>query len=278
MVKLPPHELPSDPIARLLAVMEQLRNPDGGCPWDIEQNFATIAPYTIEEAYEVADAIERQDMAELRDELGDLLLQVAFHAQMAREAGHFDFDDVANGIADKMIRRHPHVFGDQEIESATAQTVAWEEQKANEREARALAEGRIPSLLDDVAVGQPALSRAGKLQKRAARVGFDWPSTAQVHLKIEEELTELKTEISKENPAPERLKDEIGDLLFACVNLARHLNVDPEAALRHANAKFERRFRQIEQSLNQEGRSPAEASLEELEERWQRAKRTEPGR
>jgi ATP diphosphatase len=267
--------LPDDPMERLLAVMAQLRNPDGGCPWDLEQSFATIAPYTIEEAYEVADAIERRDMAALKDELGDLLLQVVFHAQMAREAGDFDFADVANAISDKMIRRHPHVFGNDEIESATAQTVAWEEQKANERREAALAAGRSPSVLDGVTVGLPALTRALKLQNRAARVGFDWPDVLQVFMKIDEELAELKSELLTEEVASARLQDEVGDLLFACVNLARHLKVDPEAALRHGNAKFERRFRQVEQKLNRNGRSPAEASLDEMEALWRQAKKEE---
>src|SRR5215475_6530724 len=189
-------DLPDEPMGRLLAVMARLRNPDGGCPWDLEQDFRTIAPYTIEEAYEVADAIEHQDMASLQDELGDLLLQVVFHAQMAREAGSFAFDDVARAIAEKMIRRHPHVFGTVDIKTADAQTLAWEEHKQNERAAKAIAEGRRPSVLDGVAVGLPALMRALKLQRRAARVGFDWPNAADVLVKIDEELIEIKQEIS----------------------------------------------------------------------------------
>jgi len=262
---------------RLLAVMQQLRNPQGGCPWDLEQNFATIAPYTIEEAYEVADAIERQDMAALKDELGDLLLQVVFHAQMAREAGSFDFEAVAAAIAEKMVRRHPHVFGDVRVETADAQTVAWEEHKESERRAKAAAEGRDASVLDGVAAGLPALMRAVKLQRRAARVGFDWPQAADVLIKIDEELAEIKEEMRR-NESPDRIRDEIGDLLFAVVNLARHLAVDPEAALRHANAKFERRFRQIEAELARSGRNPAEAGLDELEALWQRVKATEVDR
>jgi MazG family protein len=258
---------------RLLAVMARLRNPNGGCPWDLEQNFATIAPYTIEEAYEVADAIERQDMAALKDELGDLLLLVVFHAQMAREAGTFDFAEVASGISEKMIRRHPHVFGDLSIETADAQTKAWEEHKENER--RATAEGRAASVLDGVATGLPALMRAQKLQRRAARVGFDWPNTHDVFLKIDEELAEIKSELDVAR-SPERLLDEVGDLLFAVVNLARHLEVDPEAALRHANGKFERRFRQVEDQLAAAGRDPADASLDELEALWQHAKTLAP--
>jgi ATP diphosphatase len=267
--------LPDNPMERLLAVMAQLRNPDGGCPWDLEQNFATIAPYTIEEAYEVADAIEHQDMTALKDELGDLLLQVVFHAQMAREAGTFSFADVASAISDKMIRRHPHVFGNDEIESATAQTAAWEEQKANERREAAQAAGRSASVLDGVTVGLPALTRALKFQNRAARVGFDWPDVLQVFEKIDEEVTELKSELSASKATPERLQDEVGDLLFACVNLARHLKVDPEAALRHGNAKFERRFRRVEQKLNEKGRLLGEASLDEMEALWQQAKKAE---
>src|SRR5262245_51853282 len=266
--------LPADAMERLLAVMRQLRNPQGGCPWDLEQNFATIAPYTIEEAYEVADAIERRDMVALKDELGDLLLQVVFHAQMAHEAGSFDFEAVAAAIAEKMVRRHPHVFGDVRVETADAQTVAWEEQKESERRAKAAAEGRDASVLDGVAAGLPALMRAVKLHRRAARVGFDWPQAADVLIKIDEELAEIKEEMRR-NESQNRIRDEIGDLLFAVVNLARHLAVDPEAALRHANAKFERRFRQIEAQLAQSGRNPAEAGLDELEALWQRVKATE---
>jgi len=264
-------------VRMLLDVMAKLRSPQGGCPWDLEQTFATIAPYTIEEAYEVADAIERQDMAALKDELGDLLLQVVFHAQMAREAGSFDFEAVAAAIAEKMVRRHPHVFGDVTIETADAQTVAWEDHKENERRAKASAEGRAPSVLDGVASGLPALMRAIKLQRRAARVGFDWPNAADVFIKIDEELSEIKSEIDNACP-PERIQDEIGDLLFAVVNLARHLDVDPEASLRHANAKFERRFRQVEARLGAAGRSAADVGLDALEALWQQVKASEAGR
>ena len=268
--------LPKDAIERLLAVMQQLRNPDGGCPWDLEQNFATIAPYTIEEAYEVADAIERQDMPALKDELGDLLLQVVFHAQMAREAGRFDFETVAAGIAEKMVRRHPHVFGDVKVATADAQTVAWEEHKAGERQAKAAAEGRDASVLDGVAAGLPALMRALKLQRRAARIGFDWPQVRDVFVKIDEELSEIKAEIDAKGSSG-RLQDEVGDLLFAVVNLARHLNVDPEASLRHANAKFERRFRQVEARLTAAGKSAADVGLDALEALWQQVKAMEAG-
>jgi ATP diphosphatase len=266
---------PTDAMQRLLTIMAQLRDRNGGCPWDVEQSFATIAPHTIEEAYEVADAIERWDMAALKDELGDLLFQVVFHAQMAREAGSFDFADVAAGIAEKMIRRHPHVFGDVSIESADAQTKAWEAHKEDERRAKAQADSRPLSVLDGVAAGLPALMRAQKLQRRAARVGFDWTKVLDVFLKIDEELNEIKEEF-RQSKSPERLQDEVGDLLFAVVNLARHLKVDPEAALRHANGKFERRFRLVEDRLARTGRTPADANLEELESLWQQVKATAP--
>jgi nucleoside triphosphate diphosphatase len=274
--KITAESLPIDAMERLLAVMRQLRNPDGGCPWDLEQTFATIAPYTIEEAYEVADAIERQDMAALKDELGDLLLQVVFHAQMAQEAGNFDFVAIAAGIAEKMVRRHPHVFGDAKVATADAQTVAWEDHKARERQAKAVAEGRDASVLDGVAAGLPALMRALKLQRRAARVGFDWPQAHDVLVKIDEELAEIKSEMDA-NGSAERLQDEVGDLLFAVVNLARHLGVDPEASLRHANAKFERRFRQVEKRLAAAGKSAADTGLDALEALWQQVKDTEAG-
>ena len=265
------------PIDRLIAIMAKLRDPKGGCPWDLEQDFATIAPYTIEEAYEVADAISRGDMAALREELGDLLLQVVYHARMAEERGNFRFDDVADAIADKMVARHPHVFGNTEVDGAAGQTRMWEEFKSRERAARAGASGKPQSVLDDVPLALPALLRAEKLQKRAARVGFDWPEAAQVLDKIEEEIAELRAELksgaAKADPA--RVADEIGDLLFALANLARHLKTDPETALRGCNEKFERRFRSIEQALAAQGRSPRDASLEEMEALWVEAKRKE---
>ena len=260
-------------IERLLAVMARLRDPDGGCPWDLEQTYATIAPYTIEEAYEVADAIERGDLADLKDELGDLLLQVVFHAQMASEARAFDFEAVADAVADKMIRRHPHVFGTGDADAAETVTVNWETIKAAERAAKAK-DGK-PSALDGVARGLPALLRAVKLQKRAARVSFDWGEIAPVMAKIEEELGELKAEMAQDQPHPERLQDELGDLLFAAVNLARHMKIDPEAALRHTNSKFERRFRALEAELTAGGADLAEAGLEAMEAAWQRAKAAE---
>ena len=260
-------------IDRLRAIMARLRDPDGGCPWDLEQDFATIAPYTIEEAYEVDDAIRQGDMAALRDELGDLLLQVVFHAQMADEAGHFSFEDVAAGIADKMVTRHPHVFGGADIATAEAQTLAWEDTKARERAAKAARSGDDnPGALAGVALGLPALLRAVKLQRRAARVGFDWPDAAPVYDKLAEEIAELRAVVSEEGSDPDRLADEIGDLLFSAVNLARHHGVEPEEALRGANAKFERRFGAVEADLAAEGLTPADVDIVALEARWQRAK------
>ena len=259
-------------IDRLLEVMARLRDPHAGCPWDLEQSFRTIAPHTIEEAYEVADAIERDDMAALRDELGDLLFQVVFYAQMAGEAGTFDFDAIAGSIADKMIRRHPHVFADDErVASADAQTHRWEDHKAAER--AAAAEGKA-GVLDGVTSALPALTRAMKLQKRAARVGFDWPEASQVLDKIDEEVGELRAELAG-GGAPDRLEDEVGDLLFALVNLARHLSIDPEGALRRTNRKFERRFRWIEDRLAEVGRPFSDVDLEMLETLWQCAKEDE---
>ncbi len=267
-------------IDRLTALMARLRDPERGCPWDIVQTFRTIAPHTIEEAYEVADAIERGDLMALKEELGDLLFQVVYYAQMARERGSFDFGAVATAIADKMVARHPHVFGDgAAVQDAEAQTARWEAHKAAERAARATAEGRAPGALDDVAGGLPALTRALKLQKRAARVGFDWTEAADILDKIEEETAELRAELqaADNRDAHDRREDELGDLMFALVNLARRLEIDPEAALRRTNAKFERRFRHIEAWLAEGGRTPADASLDEMEALWQRAKRAETG-
>jgi ATP diphosphatase len=265
------------PIDRLREVMRRLRDRESGCPWDVEQSFATIAPYTIEEAYEVAEAIQNDDMVALQDELGDLLLQVVFHAQMAAEAQKFDFDGVAEAIADKMIRRHPHVFGDAVVDGTAGQTRAWETQKAEERAAKARATGRAPSALDGVTVGLPALTRALKLQKRAGRVGFDWTDAPPILDKIAEELAELQSEMAAPARDPARLADELGDLLFACTNLARHLAIDPESALRGTNAKFERRFRRVEALLAADGKRPEQVSLDAMEALWQQAKREERG-
>jgi MazG family protein len=262
-------------LTRLLAIMARLRDPQGGCPWDLEQNFATIAPYTIEEAYEVAEAIDKGDRAALKDELGDLLLQVVFHARMAEEEGSFDFEEVAGAIADKMERRHPHVFGTVSVEDAAAQTRAWEETKAAERRARAAAEGRRESVLDGVAATLPALMRASKIQARAARVGFDWGAPAPILDKIDEEIAELRAELDGADPV--RLEDELGDLLFAVVNLSRHLKINPEASLKKATLKFERRFRRVEALLAAAGTTPEAAGLDEMERRWEEAKAEERG-
>lgn len=255
-------------IDALLDVMARLRAPEGGCPWDLEQDFRTIAPYTIEEAYEVADAIERADMTALRDELGDLLFQVVYHAQMAKEEDLFDFADVAGAISDKMIRRHPHVFADADFRSADEQTVAWETQKAEERVTKG-----AHGLLDDVPAGLPGLTRAVKLQKRAARVGFDWTEARDILDKIIEEAREV-TE-AENSGGRNVVEDEFGDLLFAVANLARRLDVDPEAALRRANQKFTRRFRHIEARLADDGRKPDDAALDEMEALWTEAKEGE---
>jgi ATP diphosphatase len=265
--------LPREPMARLLAVMAWLRDRHHGCPWDIDQTFRTIAPYTIEEAYEVADAIQRDDLPALKEELGDLLLQVVYHSQMAIEAGAFAFADVAAAIADKMVDRHPHVFGDAKVATAEAQTASWEARKAAERAAKRSA-GAEPAggALDGVARALPALLRAEKIQKRAARVGFDWKQLDPVIDKIEEELGELRNELTAGDVDTTRLTDELGDVLFAVANLARHCKVDPEAALRATNDKFERRFRHIERRLAETGRTPTDATLEEMETLWQEAK------
>lgn len=260
-------------IERLLGVMARLRDPAKGCPWDREQSYATIVPYTIEEAYEVADAIGSGDMVGLKEELGDLLFQVVFYAQMAREEGRFDFADIAQAIAEKMERRHPHVFGDATIETAAAQTAAWEATKARER-AAAGTETKPASILDGVARALPALTRAEKLTKRAARHRFDWPEASQVLDKIEEEIHELRAEIDGRAPKA-RLTDELGDLLFACANLARKLDLDPESTLREANDKFERRFRRVEALLAERGRTPGESTLEEMDALWDDVKAEE---
>ncbi len=255
-------------LRRLLDVMAALRHPETGCPWDREQDFASIAPYTIEEAYEVADAISRADLGGLGDELGDLLFQVVYHARLAEERGAFAFADVARGIADKMVRRHPHVFGDAAARDAAAQTAHWEETKRAERAARA-----EHGTLAGVPVALPALTRAQKLTARAAREQFDWPDAAAVLDKLEEEARELRAELPTADPA--RLADELGDLLFVCANLARKLGLDGEACLRGANAKFSRRFAAMEARLAEAGRLPSDATLAELEALWQAVKTQE---
>ncbi|HVI32855.1 nucleoside triphosphate pyrophosphohydrolase [Phenylobacterium sp.] len=264
------------PIDRLLAIMARLRDPETGCPWDVEQTFATIAPYTVEEAYEVADAIERSDLADLKEELGDLLLQVVFHARMAEEKGAFDFEDVARAINDKMVRRHPHVFGQETYASLADQKAGWEELKAQERESKQREKkGRTASLLDDVPVGLPALTRAVKLSRRAAGVGFVWPSAKEVLEKLHEEVRELEDEVAAGDL--EKARQEMGDVLFVVANLARTLDVDPEDALRFTNAKFARRFRYIEQRLAERGKTPDQSDLAEMDALWDEAKVAEKG-
>ncbi|MEI9981770.1 MAG: nucleoside triphosphate pyrophosphohydrolase [Aliidongia sp.] len=261
-------------IDRLVAIMAQLRNPDGGCPWDIEQSFATIAPYTIEEAYEVADAIEKGDLASLKDELGDLLFQVVFHGRMAEEQGAFGFDDIAAHCADKMVRRHPHVFGAVDsVKSAADQTQAWEAMKAAERAAKA-ERGSPQGALDGVTPGLPALTRAVKIQARAARVGFDWKTAPPILDKIEEEIGELRVELEAGAPA-DRLEDELGDLLFAVANLARRLDLDAEGALRRATGKFERRFRRMEALLAAGNEQMQGQELDALDRLWNTVKAEE---
>lgn len=276
--------LPSsgDPWRDLVTLMARLRTPGTGCPWDIEQTFATIAPYTIEEAYEVADAIARDDLVALRGELGDLLFQVVYHARLAEEVGAFGFAEVAAGIGDKLVRRHPHVFaagsdpGVEPIASAGEQSARWERHKDEEkRAARGAPAGAGASVLDDLPVALPALTRGHKLGKRVARVGFDWPDHAGAFDKVVEEVAELRREHEQRAPRA-RLHDEFGDLLFALCNVARKLELDPEAALRDANAKFERRFRAVEAELARRGRDPGSSTLEEMDSIWDQVKRAEP--
>jgi ATP diphosphatase len=263
---------PDGGMPRLLEIMRRLRDPDTGCPWDIEQDFATIAPYTIEEAYEVADAIARADWPELEGELGDLLLQTVYHAQIAAEAGHFTFESVVRNIADKMVARHPHVFGDDSRDKSADQQVAdWERIKAAERAGKAQ-----KGVLDGVALGLPALMRAVKLQKRAVRVGFDWPDTSHVLDKIIEEAGELVA--ARDTLTQAEIADEMGDLLFVLANLARHLDVDPEAALRGTNDKFTRRFEGIEAALAAQGKTPADSDLAEMDALWDAQKNLERAR
>ncbi|MEM7618890.1 MAG: nucleoside triphosphate pyrophosphohydrolase [Pseudomonadota bacterium] len=276
-------------LVELLDIMAALRNPDTGCPWDIKQNFASIAPYTLEEAYEVIEAIEQNDMLNLREELGDLLLQVVYHARIAEELGHFDFHDVAQTISQKMIRRHPHVFGSEEERQNGARPGFWERIKADEKQEKVRkynneeneenkSDPKV-SLLDDVPAAMPALMRAVKLQKRAAKVGFDWPDLAQVFAKMREELTELEVALSEANQKQtedkHHIEEEFGDLLFVMANVARHLTIEPETALRGANAKFTSRFHYIEQRLAEMGKTPEQSSLIEMDALWDEAKAKE---
>lgn len=265
---------PSRDIARLIEIMAALRDPQTGCAWDVRQTFETIAPYTLEEAHEVADAIARGDREDLRDELGDLLLQVVFHARIAEEEGSFDFGGVVEAITTKLIRRHPHVFGALENRDPEAIKRLWDEIKSAEKqERRERRGGAEPGLLDEIPAGLPALMRADKLTRRAAKVGFDWPNPEQVLAKVGEEYEEVRDAMAREDQA--HIAEEIGDLLFAAANLARHHNIDPEAALQAANAKFTRRFKAIEATLAREGRSLEDADLDEMEAIWQRSKRAE---
>ena len=258
---------PSKGMLRLQEIMRALRDPEGGCPWDIEQNFSSIAPYTVEEAYEVADAIERENWDDLKNELGDLLLQTVYHTQMAEEENLFNFSDVVNQISEKMIKRHPHVFGGTKQKKTSDQQIQdWEAIKAAER-----AEKNQTGILDDVALNLPALVRSLKLQKRAARAGFDWPAISQVLKKIDEETKELVE--AKEFETQERINEEFGDLMFALVNLGRHLKVDPEEALKNTNKKFITRFKFIEDTVNSQGGQLEDTSLEEMEKLWQKAKK-----
>ena len=263
---------PSKDISRLIEIMAALRNPDTGCPWDQVQTFATIAPYTIEEAYEVADAIARDDIVHLKDELGDLLLQVVYHARMAEERDAFAFGDVVEAVTTKMIRRHPHVFGTEDERAAGVTAGFWERAKDKEK-----SDDVARGVLDGVPVGLPALTRAIKLQNKAARVGFDWPSLGPVLKKLEEELAELEEAVARaaSNLGRAEIAEELGDLLFVVANVARHLDVDPEAALRSANAKFTRRFHAIEAKLAADGRTPAQSTLEEMDRLWDEAKADE---
>lgn len=259
---------PKHPIEALIEVMAVLRNPDGGCPWDLEQNFKTIAPYTIEEAYEVADAIDREDMKDLREELGDLLLQPIYHAQMASEQGDFTIEDVITDITEKMISRHPHVFGDQDAQNPQDVDKIWDERKKAEKGGN-----QDESALDGVTKGLPALLRAEKLQKKAAKVGFEWPGPEQVLDKLEEELTEMREALK--NGTLEQKTDELGDLLFVLANLGRMMGINPETALRDCNNKFERRFKGLEQSLKVKSIEITDASLEEMEQAWNDEKEKE---
>lgn len=263
-------------LEELLAVMATLRDPERGCPWDREQDFRSIVPHTLEEAYEVADAMERGDRPAMRDELGDLLFQVVFYAQIAREEGSFDFDAIARGVVDKLIRRHPHVFGERRETSAATQRATWEAIKAEERAAR-MDGDQPPSALDDVPLALPALTRSRKLQSRAARVGFDWPEAHHVVDKVREELAELEEAMADTPRDQTHIHEEMGDLLLACVNLSRQLGVDPEQALRDGNRKFERRFRGLEAILSDAGEDPESVDFQRLEAAYQQAKASDCG-
>lgn len=262
-------------IQQLLGIMRALRDPDSGCPWDLEQNFQSLIPYTIEEAYEVADAIERNNLDDIKSELGDLLFQIVFYSQLATEQQAFDFNDVTQAISDKLIRRHPHVFADAKITDAKAQTKEWEKFKQQERKAKVGENSSSLSHLDDVSRTLPSLMRAEKLQKRAAREGFDWPTVKGVIAKVYEELNEVQQEFDAEVQEQKKLEDEIGDLFFSCINLSRHMGVDAEQSLRKANLKFERRFRALEKKVKCNGLQVSDMNTDELEKLWQEVKKQE---
>jgi len=259
-------------LADLLAIMQKLRDPELGCPWDKKQSFASIVPYTLEEAYEVADSIERQDMSALKGELGDLLFQVVFYSQMASEQGLFNFADVVDGVSEKLVRRHPHVFGEAQFADTRAVNANWEAEKAKERLQK---DASASSVLDDIPLAMPAMSRANKIQKRCAAVGFDWDALPPVVDKVHEEIAEVLHEVAQEPRDEAKVAEELGDLLFATINLVRHLKKDPEQVLRLANQKFERRFRQVEAQISANGHSLRDVSLDEMEQVWQRVKQSE---
>lgn len=264
-------------LGRLLSIMARLRDPQKGCPWDLEQDFRSLAPHTLEEAYEVAEALESGDPAAIKDELGDLLFQIVFHAQLGRELGLFDFEDIASHVADKMVERHPHVFSDREAASAQAVLANWEADKAAKRAQKAQSEGHNLSVLDGVSPALPGSTRAVKLQNRASRIGFDWNDPLKVLEKLDEEVGELKAEMEAPCPARDALLDELGDVYFVLANVARHLKLDPETCMRHANAKFERRFRYLEERLKEQGllKADEKASLDAMEALWNEAKARE---
>ncbi|UPQ88396.1 nucleoside triphosphate pyrophosphohydrolase [Vibrio sinaloensis] len=263
----------SHPIEQLEQIMAKLRDPEGGCPWDLKQNFDTIVPHTIEETYEVVDAIQNRDWPNLKEELGDLLFQVIFYSQLAKEQNLFDFSEVVEAVNEKLTRRHPHVFSDAEFESDEQINANWEAEKAKEKAQAGKSE---QSILDSIPVSLPALSRATKIQKKCAKFGFDWDSIGPVVEKVQEEIEEVLDEALQVSPEQEKVELELGDLLFACVNLSRHLGANPEVALNKANLKFARRFRQVEQKVAQSGRNLSDCSLEQLEDYWQQVKRLEP--
>lgn len=262
-------------IEKLVEIMQSLRDPDNGCPWDLEQDFQSLIPYTIEEAYEVADAIEQNNLEDIKGELGDLLFQIVFYSQLGKEQSAFDFNDVAQTISEKLIRRHPHVFSDVKIKNSEEQTKEWEKIKQQERERKSINNSSELSILDDVSRALPSLMRSEKLQKRAAREGFDWPSIQDVMLKVNEELNEVKQELDADEQDKEKIEDEIGDLFFSCINLSRHAGLNAEQCVRKANLKFERRFRELEKTANNKGLKVNEINIDDLEKLWQEVKSRE---